>query len=141
MIALSLIFFLKMNFECKCLFICIYYWDNKWSNSSNTSIKILWFSFSINAYIDIWCHWEEGFQWKQNRIWEEDWLLNSLLIPWLLFLSSCSYRCISQSEGSQMSVIHKKYEFHTLSPAAKASSQSRLEIGTVVNYRRRKGHT
>lgn len=77
------------------------------------------FSFSINAYIDIWCHWEGGFQWKQNHVWKEDWLLNSLLIPWLLFLSSCSYKCLSQSEGSQTSVILKKYEFHTPSPSAK----------------------
>lgn len=112
---LILVFFLKVNFERKYVFVCMYYWDNEWLN---TPVRYYVLHFPEVHTTDIWCHSEEGFQWKQNHIWEEDWLLNSLLILQLLFLSSCSYRCISQSEGSQMSLIHEKYESCALSPAA-----------------------
>lgn len=56
-----------------------------------------------------------------KTIWEENWLLNSLLNPWLLFLSSCSYRCISQPVWRKPDVSDL-YEFCILS------------AGIVVNY-------
>lgn len=99
-------FFLKMNFECK--------WDSEWSNSSNTSIKIQVFIFHKCI------HWHlmslRGVPVETKLCLRGELIIKFPFKPLVaIFIKLLLQMHQLASEGSQMSVIHEKYEFCNLS--------------------------